>query len=131
MRHGLALLALFLSTSTVQADDFFGTGQLQEACDGQPALVTGYVAGWLDKHAFDRFVMTNTMRNHMDDKRLRGAEKKMRSNVCMRESATITQAAEAFCKYLKDNPESRRQSAGDSLAAALSKAWPCPDSKEN
>jgi hypothetical protein len=125
------LLVLLLPTPAARAEDFFGTGQLQEACGSQPALVSGYVAGWLEKQAFDRFVMMNTMRNHMDDKRLRGAEKKMRSNVCMRESATITQATEAFCNYLKSNPDSRRQSAGDALAAALSKSWPCPDAKEN
>jgi len=125
------LLVLLLPASAARAEDFFGTGQLREACGSQPALVSGYVAGWLEKHAFDRFVMMNTMRNHMDDKRLRGAEKKMRSNVCMRESATITQAAEAFCKYLKDGADSRGQSAGDALAAALSKTWPCPDSSGN
>lgn len=131
MRHTLALLVLLLSASAVRAEDFFATSQLQEACDSQPALVSGYVAGWLEKHAFDRFVMTNTMRNHMDDKQLRGAEKKLRSNVCMRESATITQATEAFCRYLKNDPASSRQSTGDALAAALSKTWPCPDSTEH
>ncbi len=127
----LLVLLLSASGSGARAEDFFGTGQLQEACGSQPALVSGYVAGWLEKQAFDRFVMMNTMRNHMDDKRLRAAEKKMRSNVCIRESATITQAAEALCSYLKSNPDSRRQSAGDALAAALSTTWPCPDAKDN
>jgi hypothetical protein len=64
--------------------------------------------------------MMNAMRNHMDDKRLRGAEKKMRGHVCMRESTTITRATEAFCKYLKDDPAA----SGNRQAKRL--RLPCP-----
>jgi hypothetical protein len=124
-------MAAWCLAASAQADSLTSGSQLADACDGQPALVSGYVAGWLEKQEFDRFVMVNTMRNHMDDKRMRGAEKKMRGDVCMRASATLTQATEAFCRYLKDDPAAQRQSAGVSLAAALSKTWPCPDSRDN
>jgi hypothetical protein len=41
MRHRLALLVLLLSVSVAQAEDFFASSQLREACGGQPALVSG------------------------------------------------------------------------------------------
>jgi hypothetical protein len=123
----LTVIALCLAATPAAAENFFGGSQLLEACDNQSGLTAGYIAGWVAKHDSDKFVMATTMRNNMDDKRLRSAEKKMRANVCMRDSVTITQATEAFCKYLKQDPAARRQSPSDALASALSAAWPCPD----
>jgi len=125
----LTITALWLAATPALSANYVGGDQLQEACANQSGFIAGYVGGWLDKHDADKFVMGATMANHMDDKRLRGAEKKIRANVCMRPGVTVTQVTETFCNYIKQDPAARRQAPSDALATALSKAWPCPDSK--
>jgi len=44
---------------------------------------------------------------------------------CIPQGATIGQAADVFCKYLKDNPADRHKNAADLVTTALNDAWGC------
>jgi hypothetical protein len=44
---------------------------------------------------------------------------------CPPHGVTIQQAADVFCKHLRDRPEERHTTAAIVFGEAMAKAWPC------
>jgi hypothetical protein len=121
-----------------------------DACSQNPAFVAGYVSGANDKTIVDVRVLSGRLFLNLNEKmrnmaaddgtfkseqnrseaaeflneQIRAAENAM-SPYCTPDGVIVAQAADLFCKYLKDNPAERQKDAAELLVAALNSAWPC------
>ena len=86
-----------------QIQRYVSADTLHDWCQQQPARALYYVAGVLDA------LMLN----------------KSNAPVCIPAEATLAQARDVVCKYLRDNPAKRHYNTASSLWLAQSEAWPC------
>jgi hypothetical protein len=106
-------LAVLTTEASAQLDSSFATppaqiagyvsaDTLHEWCQRQPASAMFYVAGVLDALTLNA---SNT--------------------VCIPVGATLAQARDVVCNYLRDNPAKRHYNTASSILVAQSQAWPC------
>jgi hypothetical protein len=118
----------------VSADALSGN-ELFEECIANKPLVVGYVAGISDKAAIDSDILFKFFFDTYDV--MKTAEQIQRNNdtlvksslaldgYCIPEGTTPFQKANAYCRYLADNPERRSSSGAELWVSAAKAVSPC------
>jgi hypothetical protein len=124
------LVAGSLLCSSAHAE-FFQGNNIYKYCTSDRAIVVKYAAGAIDKSTKD-FASIGLFWSHLfkavEQEKLDSAMQEAKGAVrgyCEPNGVNLAQAADVFCKYLKDNPADRHKAASELLDIALSEAWPC------
>jgi hypothetical protein len=106
-----------------------------EQCLANKQMITGYVAGALDKAAvdsdilvrfyFDTYDVLKTAEQIEKDNRTLTQSSLALNGYCIPKVITLEQKASVYCKYLADNPEQRNRNAAELWVTAARAAWPC------
>jgi hypothetical protein len=141
----LLVVVCLLCGEVVARAGFYSGNDMQGFCANKSALMYGFVAGAIDKSDFDFRMLTQQVIDELEEQRIakmRGDDRQVDrataiigvlatkllatiKRYCVPESATVEQAGDVFCKYLKDRPAERQKSAAELLVLALNDAWPC------
>lgn len=100
----------------------YNGNELQQLCLQDRALF--YVAGHIDKgeqDAVGMLLLTNDF-NSVQAKTARTVIK----GYCLPPKATLGQATDVVCKYVRENPKDRTKPAAVMVSLALNEAFPCP-----
>jgi Rap1a immunity proteins len=127
------LMAMAITT-TGTADEigptnvFFTGNDLHEFCQRGDPFRLGYVAGLWDLTSHAAFVVDgfpiSPDRNQVRDYAVKYSLTRLGS-FCPPGHVTVPQAADVFCKYLRDAPEKRSNTAAILFGEAMTKVWPC------
>jgi hypothetical protein len=105
---------------SVEAANYDGN-RMAQICAGDRSFVLGYVAGMLDKATDDVGIASVHLAG---DQRL-GPMLFTIEAYCLPKGVVLSQALDVYCKYLRENPAERHQTAPILFSQSLSKMWPC------
>jgi hypothetical protein len=130
----LAAGVLCVSIAAPHAENYNGN-KLYEQCEKNKLLIYFYVGGVIDKAEADTEAL-NRISNRLDEK-LETVSQRMAllagmhfalkevQGWCVPKGATLGQAGDVFCKYLRNNPAERNKGASAILTTSLGEAWAC------
>ncbi|UFW83002.1 hypothetical protein BjapCC829_23745 [Bradyrhizobium barranii] len=124
-------MLVFLTNGSSEAGFYTGNTMLPY-CHGNISHVYGYVAGVVDKAMADADFTGATyirlFRELKDHEGFVTGVGKLQGqilNYCLPENVVLSQVGDVFCKYLRDKPEVRQNSADVLLHDSLKVAFPC------
>lgn len=120
MKRALLIVACLVVTGSAGAATYTGN-RLSELCVSDKSFVLGYVVGMADKAGDDIGIASARLAG---DLRLATLLYEI-ENYCIPKEATLGQAVDVFCKFLRDNPGERHLPASVLAAKSFSKVWPC------
>lgn len=122
----ITFFSLLVATSAFAA---FGDGlKMKEMCRKESPLLTGYIAGWLDKldTDFENLELGSAVSNDADIKSvLYDQAKKARSNICIPSGVSLGAVQDIVCRKMEVNAFLADWPAHAVIRAALTEAWPC------
>jgi Rap1a immunity proteins len=127
-----AILSAYITAP--HAENYTGN-KLHELCEKNKPLIYFYVGGVIDKAEADAEAL-NRLSNRLDEKLetvsqrmalLAGMHFGLREvqGWCVPKGATLGQAGDVFCKYLRNNPAERNKGASALLTTSLNEVWAC------
>ena len=135
MRKLLWVFIVFLMNASLASAQRFGGYEINQSCQTNSPLVSGYVAGAMDKAALDsdilyRFYFViydqhHTLAKVQTDGEALGEASRALDGYCVPSTVTVPQIAEEFCKFLGENHFPSEKSAAELLGLSLKAAWPC------
>lgn len=132
-RRLIAAVGMFVCLTNASSEAGFYTGNtILPYCNGNISHVYGYVAGVVDKAMADADFTGATyirlfkeMKDHESFVTGIGKLQDQILNYCLPENVVLAQVGDVFCKYLRDKPEVRQNSADVLLHESLKAAFPC------
>ena len=121
-----AILTLVLATADANAS-FVDGNRLHQMCNGDPPLAAMFIAGVSDFADEQHRRMTLATAGLKEDiPPMAGAFiMAMSAKACMPSQATLGQAKDVVCNYLRDKPAERHRDGATLAASALVAAFPC------
>jgi hypothetical protein len=131
MLRAIALGAVVTSLSISSAVALDGN-KIHSLCSEAPDLLNLYVSGVLDEAVAmkEMIFVLHEIKSANPPKEMALMYRIANGNVCTPDGVTIAQSRDIVCKHLKDNPETRQNTAASLVRDALEAAFPCKGAKK-
>ncbi|MDX1102639.1 hypothetical protein GOL81_25165 [Sinorhizobium medicae] len=127
MRVGFGFILPFLFVSNALAA--FGDAiEIKTMCQQDNPILTGYIAGWLDKSDkdFEDLQLGSAVSGETNVKSvLYNFANKARSNICISPGVSLGAIQDVVCRKIEADKFLANWPAQSVIRAALAEAWPC------